>query len=256
MRISIITDVLNASDTIAETINNVLSQTYRNIEYIVVDGHSRDGTVEIVERYRDELAAFVSEPDNNHFEAMNKGLDLATGEVIGFLHADDVFADNAVISDVAGAFSEGDVDCLWGDLVYVSNADPSKVVRYWRSCPYRPNLFKRGWMPPHPTFFARRNVYRQYGYFNTSFPISADYELMLRFLHKHRITTHYLPRVLVKMRLGGLSNRSVRNILQKSVEDCRAWRVNRLQGGIPTVLMKNVSKIPQFFVREKLSAAR
>ena len=217
----------------------------------MVDGSSRDGTVEIVERYRRELAAFVSEPDNNHFEAMNKGLDRATGEIVGFLHADDLFADNRVIADVADAFEEHGADCLWGDLVYVSNSDPAKVVRYWRSCPYRPNLFKWGWMPPHPTFFARRRIYERYGQFDTSLPISGDYELMLRFLHKHELATHYLPRVLVRMRLGGLSNKSARNVVQKSLQDFQAWRVNHLHGGIPTIFMKNVSKIPQFFVRER-----
>jgi len=249
MKVSIITDVLNAKDTIEQAIQSVLNQTYSNIEYIIVDGRSADGTVKIIKTYRDRLAAFISEPDNNHFEAMNKGLRLATGEVIGFLHADDVFASNQIIEKIAAAFAHRRVDCLWGDLVYVSNKNPEKVIRFWRSCNYRHGLFKRGWMPPHPTFFVCKSVYEQYGCFNTDLPISADYELMLRFLHKHRISFCYLPEVLVRMRLGGLSNKSFKNIMQKSMEDYRAWGVNGLAVGIHTIMMKNLSKIPQFFVK-------
>lgn len=249
MLISIITDVLNAKDTIEDVIQSILCQTYKNIEYIVVDGKSTDGTVEIINKYRDRISEFISEPDNNHFEAMNKGLKLATGDVVGFLHADDYFATDEVIEMVARIFKERDIDCLWGDLVYVSSRNPKKVIRYWKSCNYSDNLFKKGWMPAHPTFFVKRWVYEKYGYFNTDLEISADYEMMLRFLHKYNISSYYLPEVLVKMRTGGLSNKNLKNMFKKSIEDYKAWKLNELDGGIYIIIMKNILKLHQFFVR-------
>ena len=249
MRVSIITIVLNAEDTIEDTILSVLGQTYKDIEYIVVDGASIDGTIKIINKYRDRMAEYISEHDDSYSEAMNKGLRLATGEIVGFLHADDIYATDKVLRQMVGVFRERDVDCLWGDLVYVSKMDPEKVVRYWRSCEYRNYLFKSGWMPPHPTFFAKKTVYERYGYFNTDLRISADYEMMLRLLHKHKISSYYLPEIMVRMRLGGLSNRSLKNLVQKSTEDYRAWRINELKASVPTVLAKNISKIPQFFMR-------
>jgi len=253
MKVSIITDVLNGSDTIEDAIKNVLGQTYQNIEYIVVDGSSTDGTLDIIDRYRDRISTFISEPDNNHFEAMNKGIDLATGDIVGFLHADDFFADERVIEKVADAFTEKGADCLWGDLVYVNKKDTDRIVRYWRSCAYRDGLFRRGWMPPHPTFFAKRDVYERYGYFNTKLPIAADYEIMLRFLKANKLDSCYLPEIMVKMRLGGLSNRSLKNIVKKSMEDLEAWRLNRLRGRVPAIFLKNVTKLPQFFVKNERS---
>jgi glycosyltransferase len=249
MKVSIITDVLNAKDTIEDTVLNVLCQTYKDIEYIVIDGKSTDGTIEVIDKYRARIDKFVSEPDNNHFEAMNKGLKLATGEIVGFLHSDDVYATDKIVARVAKEFEERDMDCLWGDLVYVSKKNPEKVLRYWRSCDYRDYLFNSGWMPPHPTFFAKRTVYESYGYFDTNLQISADYEMMLRLLHIHRISSYYLSGIMVKMRAGGLSNRSIRNLLHKSREDYRAWRINELKASVPRVVAKNVSKIPQFFMR-------
>ena len=159
MKISIITDVLNAADTIEDAIRSVLSQTYKDIEYIIVDGNSTDGTMAIANKYRDKINKCISEPDNNHFEAMNKGLKLATGQIIGFLHADDFFATDRTIEKIANAFIQKNIDCLWGDLIYVSKKDPQKVIRFWKSRDYRDGLFKRGWMPPHPTFFAKKIVY-------------------------------------------------------------------------------------------------
>jgi len=249
MKVSIITDVLNAKDTIGDAIRSVLTQTYKNIEYLVVDGRSTDGTIEVINKYQDRIAKIVSEPDGNHFEAMNKGLTLATGDIIAYLHADDVFASEKVIEKVISVFERTDVDCVWGDLVYVSSKNPNRVVRYWKSCAYRDNLFALGWMPPHPTFFVKKSVYEKYGYFKTNLPISADYELMLRFLHKHNISGYYLPEVLVRMRTGGLSNKSIRNIIQKSIEDYRAWKTNDEGCAIITIAMKNIQKVPQLFTR-------
>jgi glycosyltransferase involved in cell wall biosynthesis len=246
MRVSIITDVLNAKDTIEETILSVLEQNYPEIEYIIVDGASCDGTLEIIRRYQDRISKIISEKDRNHFEAMNKGLKVASGEVIGFLHADDVFAHSDVVTKIVSAFKMSGADCVWADLVYVSNKNPERVIRYWKSSPYRAGAFRLGWMPAHPTFFVRKWVYEKYGYFNLDLPISADYELMLRFLHKHNISGYYIPEMLVKMRLGGLSNRSFKNFFQKSMEDYRAWKINRLHIGWEVIILKMLIKLPQF----------
>lgn len=249
MKFSIITPVLNSEDTIEDTILSVLGQTYIDIEYIIVDGQSTDRTIEIVNSFRERISAFISEYDSGYAEAMNKGLELATGDVVGFLHSDDVYATDEIIAQVAKEFEEREIDCLWGDLVYVSKKNPKRVLRYWRSCNYRDYLFNSGWMPPHPTFFAKRTVYESYGYFDTNLQISADYEMMLRLLHRHKIPSYYLSTIMVKMRAGGLSNRSIKNLLHKSIEDYRAWRINDLKASVPRLVAKNVSKIPQFFMR-------
>jgi len=249
MLVSIITDVLNAEDTIEEAICSLLRQTYKNVEYIIIDGKSDDRTIGIIDKYRGNISKFVSEPDNNHFEAMNKGLKFAIGDIVGFLHADDFFATDEALEKIVEMFKEKKVDCLWGDLVYVDGKNKEKIIRYWKSCGYQDSLFKNGWMPPHPSFFVKRHIYEKYGYFNTNLPISADYEIMLRFLYKYRISSCYLPEVLVGMRAGGLSNRNLKNIIQKSREDYMSWKANRLNIGIQTILLKNIIKIPQFFVR-------
>lgn len=252
MKVSIITDVLNSSDTIKDAIESVLAQTYQDIEYLIVDGQSTDGTMDIIRSYRDKITRIVSEPDNNHFEAMNKGIGLATGDIIAFLHSDDIFESENIVEKVMNVFLNTNVDCVWGDLVYVSKHNPAKVVRYWRSCSYKRNLFLYGWMPPHPTLFVKKSIYEKYGYFNTHLPISADYELMIRFLHKHGIIGYYIPEILVRMRTGGLSNKNLINMVQKSMEDYKAWKTNNLEGVLLALPMKNIQKIPQFFLKEQL----
>jgi len=259
---------------------SVLAQTYDDIEYIVIDGGSTDGTMDVIENGKRQLVMgkgqgsavirIISEPDKGIYDALNKGIKLATGDVIGFLHADDIYADASVIGKVAAAMSQSNADSCYGDLVYVRDRGPGSevmgngrglvrrnthygsrftVVRYWKSRPYENGLFERGWMPPHPTFFVRRKVYETFGFFDTSFKIAADYELMLRFLHRHGISTQYIPEVLIKMRLGGASNGSLKNIFIKTAEDYKAWRVNHLQNRFYTIPFKNLSKIPQFFIR-------
>jgi len=247
MKISIITDVLNAKDTVESTIESVLAQTYQNIEYIIVDGVSTDGTLEIIKKYNNRIFKFISEPDVNHFDAMNKGISAATGDVIGFLHADDFFTNNNVLEKVMGAFEKETVDSVWGDIVYVGKSNTKKIIRYWKSSPYRENLFKKGWMPPHPAFFVKKWVYDKYGDFNIDLEIASDYELMLRFLHKNNISNYYISEVLVGMRVGGLSNGSIKNIIQKCSEDFKSWKLNNLKGVARAIFLKNISKIPQFF---------
>ena len=248
MKISVITAVYNAEDTIADAIESVLAQDYSDVELVVIDGASTDGTKDLLELYRDRISAFVSEPDNGIYDALNKGLKHASGDVVGFLHADDLFADSMALSRIADAFATNDCDAVYGDLIYVGRQNPDKVIRYWKSGDYSRNKLKRGWMPPHPTFFAYRNIYEKYGGFDTSFRIAADYDCMLRFLTRANARCVYVPRVLVRMRLGGVSNRSLVNILRKSREDYRALRKHNV-GGLGTLLWKNVRKLSQFGIK-------
>lgn len=245
MKISIITSVYNNQETIAEAMESVLSQTYSDIEYIIVDGGSSDNTVDIIKNYQDRLGAFISEPDNGIYDGLNKGINLATGDVIGFLHSDDLYQDNTVIAKVAQAFINNATDSVYGDLTYVNKSDPSKIIRFWQSGEFTLKKLNYGWMPPHPTFFVRRSIYQQYGCFDTHFKIAADYDLMLRFLGKYKISTYYIPSVLIKMRVGGASNKSLKNVLKKSTEDLQAMRNNQM-GGWVCLLIKNLSKLGQF----------
>lgn len=214
----------------------------------MIDGASTDGSLQVIEKYRDRIGVLVSEPDRGIYDALNKGVARATGDVVGFLHADDLFADQNVLAKVAAAFEDPAVEAVYGDLTYVSKADTNNVIRYWKSGEFTRSALIQGWMPPHPTFYVRRSIYEQHGHFDTSFRIAADYDCMLRFLGKAGIRVRYIPEVLVNMRVGGASNRSLKNIIRKSKEDLRALRNNGL-GGLSTLLFKNLRKVPQFFRR-------
>ncbi len=251
MKVSIITAVYNARETVGDAIESVLAQSYPGIEHIVVDGASTDGTREVLEGYRENLGVLISEKDNGIYDALNKGIALASGDIVGFLHADDMYASNRAVKQITDAFSDPAVDAVYGDLVYVNKVACDKVVRYWRAGEYSRSKLKSGWMPPHPTFYVRRSLYERMGGFDTSLRVAADYDCMLRFLWCGEIKCHYVPEVLVKMRLGGASNRSIANILRKSAEDYRVIRRNKV-GGVHTLIWKNISKIPQFVVRERL----
>ena len=246
MNLSIITAVRNGAETLRGCIESVQKQTIP-AEHIIIDGASTDGTFDIIAQYRSSIAKVISEPDKGIYDALNKGLRLASGDVIGLLHGDDLYAHDKVLESVVKVFEEQNVDSCYGDLLYVDKNDTERVIRYWGASEYHHGKFKYGWMPPHPTFFVRREIYEKYGHFNTDFRIAADYELMLRFLEKYGISSRYIPRILVKMRVGGLSNKSLRNMFIKSSEDYRAWKVNNLSGGLGTIILKNVTKIPQFF---------
>jgi glycosyltransferase len=245
---SIITAVFNNRETIAAALDSVLAQVEADCELVVIDGGSTDGTLEVLRAYAGRLAVLVSEPDTGIYDALNKGIQRARGDVIGFLHSDDLLADDRVLERVATAFASPDIDAVYGDLQYVRKDDTSKLVRYWKAGQFTHTKLHWGWMPPHPTFFVRRSVYERLGGFDTSFRIAADYDLMLRFLGRGLAVT-YIPAVLVKMRVGGASNRSLKNILRKSQEDWRALRRNRV-GGLGALAWKNLSKIRQFFIRE------
>ena len=246
MNISIITVCFNSARTIEDTIKSVLSQDYNSIEYIVVDGKSTDGTLEILAKYSGQISRQISEPDSGIYDAMNKGIKLATGNIIGFLNSDDVYANEDIITKVAQVMQNKNVDCCYGDLEYVAENNPGKIVRKWKSRPYQENLFRKGWHPPHPTFFAKKSIFHKYGAFDTSKDIGADYELMLRFLQRYNINAEYIPHVLVKMRSGGISNKNPYQIIKANIECYQAWRKNGLKVSPFIMLKKPASKLIQY----------
>lgn len=247
LKVSIITVAFNAEKSIEDTINSVLNQSYKNIEYIIVDGLSSDNTVEVCRKFKNKIATLISEKDKGLYDAMNKGLSLATGDIIGVLNSDDFYANNEVISKVVQKFESENIEGLYSDLVYVEEEDTSKVTRTWVSGEYKENAFVKGWMPPHPTFFVKNECYQKLGNYSLELKSAADYELMLRMIHKHKIKIGYLPEVTIRMRVGGVSNSSLKNRLNANKEDRRAWEMNGLKPGSLTLIRKPLSKIGQFF---------
>ncbi|MXX53349.1 MAG: glycosyltransferase [Dehalococcoidia bacterium] len=244
MKISVITPVFNDS-RVARALDSILSQRHdHELEIIVVDAGSTDDTMEILRGYEDRIATLISEPDDGIYDGMNKGVRLATGDVVGILNADDRYADEFVLRDVLETFSDSGTDACYGNLVYVNDND--EIVRYWKSGGHSAGKWYWGWMPPHPTFFVRKNMYEQYGVFDLGFPIAGDYELMLRLLFKERVRVEYLDRVLVRMALGGASNGSIPSIIKANQEVARAWRRNDLNGGFLVPFLKPASKVFQF----------
>jgi glycosyltransferase involved in cell wall biosynthesis len=233
-------------DTIAEAIKSVLQQTYGNIEYIIVDGASTDGTVAVIQQYEGKISHFVTERDGGLYNALNKGINLSTGDVVGFLHADDTFYGPESIAKVVNAFIKDNTDSVYGDLVYVDPKKTNKLIRNWKSGDFESKKFIYGWMPPHPTFYVKREVYQRLGLYNTEFESAADYELMLRYLYKHQISVTYIPECLVKMRNGGKSNLSLSNRIKANNEDYRAWVINGLKPKIYTRYLKPLRKLIQW----------
>lgn len=245
MTLSIITPTFNSAATMRDTLQSVASQTYSDIEHIIVDGLSRDNTLEIVRSFP-HVRKLVSEKDKGIFDGMNKGLSLATGEVVGILNSDDLYQHSQVIEKVMDRFSDPAVDVVYGDLLYVDANDLNRVVRYWKAGNYSRKSFYNGWMPPHPTFFVRRKYYEQFGNFHIELRSAADYELMLRFLLRHQLRPSYIPEVLVKMRMGGNSNASLRGRLKANAEDRASWTMNGLKPYPWTLWLKPLRKLPQF----------
>lgn len=246
MKVSIITVSYNSAETINDCILSVLGQSYPHIEYIIVDGNSTDKTLDIISSHREGIHTVISEPDDGIYHAMNKGIAACTGDVVGILNSDDVYADENVIADVVKLLTSSGAAACYGDLVYVNRTDLDKVQRTWISGPYQREKFLKGWMPPHPTFYLKREFYEQYGDFNLEFRTSADYELMLRMLFKNELSAAYLSRTLVRMRAGGQSNLSLKNRLRANREDRRAWSVNGIKPSFLTIIRKPLSKIGQF----------
>lgn len=245
MKLSVITATYNSEKTIVDTLNSMNEQEYQDIEHIIIDGGSSDSTLNLIKQYGHKVSIVVSEPDNGIYDALNKGISLATGDIIGFLHSDDTFFDHFVLSDIASKFYLGSFDAIYGDLNYIDRNDPNKIIRRWLSGEYAYKKLSRGWMPPHPTFYMRKTIYDRLGGFNTSLRISADYDSMLRYFCQGKIDVGYIPRVLLNMKVGGESNRSIGNMIKKSKEDLLVIKHHKI-GGLITLLNKNLTKIPQF----------
>lgn len=242
MEISVITAVYNRADTLAEALRSVAAQSHPFVHHVVQDGQSTDGSLEIIQQFAGQDV--VSEPDFGLYDALNRGLLRARGEVVGFLHSDDVLADVDVLRDVARVLADPNIDGVYGDLDYVAQDDPTRVVRHWVAGPYQQDRLPWGWMPPHPTLFLKRSVYDRFGVFDTNMSISADYDAMLRFM-TGGVRLAYIDRVLVRMRTGGASNKSFQHVLRKMIEDHRAIRRYGLPG-MATLMSKNLRKIGQF----------
>ena len=247
MKISIITATYNCASTLRDTIKSISSQTAReHIEYIIIDGGSDDGTLQIIKDNSNHIDHWISEADNGIYDALNKGLQMATGDWIGFLHADDIFANDQTIEKIIDAADEKEINAIYGNLQYVQQHPPHKVIRQWISQSFQPKLLKRGWMPPHPTVYITRNHYKTIGSFNINYLISADYDLMLRLFSHPQTKSMHINEVLIKMKIGGASNRSIGNIILKSKEDFLALKRNKI-GGFYSLAIKNLSKVNQFF---------
>lgn len=245
-KISVVTAVFNREKTIAEAIQSVASQDHSNVEHIIQDGCSEDGTLAVIGHVAGPDVSLQSLRDNGIYEGINNGIKRTTGDIVGLMHSDDLFASSHVLTRVAEVMADPTIDGVYGDLDYVSARDTNRTIRKWRSGPYCPSNLQRGWMPPHPTLYLRRKVFDQWGLYDTTFRIAADYDAMLRYLTRGEIKLTYVPEVFVKMRVGGESNGSVGKVLRKSAEDYRAIRANGV-GGMKTLALKNLSKIKQFF---------
>ena len=246
MKITVITASFNNSSTLPQTIDSLLSQSFKNIEYIVIDGNSTDGTKEILQSNSSNITKIISEKDSGIYDALNKGITLASGEIIGFLHADDTYASTDILDKIAAAFSQSpSIWAVYGDLQFVSQENTSKVIRSWKSKPFKPNLLARGWMPAHPTLFFRKEVYEKYGHFNTNYRIAADYDFILRVFSQPGFSATYIPEVFINMRMGGASTGSLKNLLLKSKEDYLILRRNKI-GNVFTLILKIFSKVSQF----------
>ncbi len=248
-KLSIVTVCLNSAQTITDTMTSVKGQSYPDIEHIVIDGGSTDGTQSLVREHGERVSRFVSEPDSGIYDAMNKGLALASGDVVGFLNADDVFASPLAAARIAQEFATKDVDACYGDLVYVGSDDPSRVIRYWRGGVYRHGLCAQGWAPPHPTFYVRREVYARHGAFNSDLRVASDFELALRLLDVAGIPVRYIPEVLVRMRVGGASNGTLRGILRGHQDMAAALRAHGLPAGWGWSVRRLARRVPQFLSR-------
>jgi glycosyltransferase involved in cell wall biosynthesis len=247
MRISVITVCYNSGATLADTLDSVSAQNFPDLEHIVVDGGSTDNTLDIVKAHGTRVSRLLHGPDLGLYDAVNKGIRVSTGDVVGIMHSDDIYSGPEVLQKVADFMGRAAVDSCYGDLVYVERNDIKKITRYWRSGDFAPERFRVGWMPPHLAFFLRRAMYEKHGLYDLSFPLASDYELMLRMLYRHKVTCAYLPDVLVKMRAGGASGYGPFNTPRMLLENYRAWRRNGLSSTPLTFLLKPLLKLRQFY---------
>lgn len=240
-----VTVVYNAQNTIARCIESVINQKNIDLEYIIIDGGSTDNTLQIIAQYKSVISFFISEPDKGIYDAMNKGIKMATGNIVGILNADDHFADDLVLYSVIQAFTNPEIDVLYGNLNFVDAND--KIVRKWHAKKCGNNSFNRGFMPPHPTFYSRRQLFEKLGFYELGYGSAADYELMVRFMHKHKVRSFYLNKIMVIMRAGGVSNKNLKNRLQAWKHDLKAMRENKIAFPLLAMMLKPLQKINQFF---------
>lgn len=248
MKVSIITATYNSQHTLEVCMDSVLNQTYKDIEYVVIDGNSSDGTVDLIKSKAKihSNIVWISERDKGIYDALNKGIDKASGAIVGFVHSDDFLADTSIVEKIVDAFQTKKVDGVYGNLHYVQFNDVNSIVRNWTSQPYKRKLLNRGWMPAHPTLFLRDTIYKEHGKFNIDYRIAADYDFILRIFKVSDYKFYFLPETITKMRVGGASNRSLKNLMLKTKEDYRAARTNSVGMPLLTVGLKNLSKIPQW----------
>lgn len=247
MKISIITATLNSEKNLADCLKSVAVQTYKNIEHIVIDGGSNDKTLEIIKSSL-SVSKYISEPDKGIYNALNKGISLATGDIIGFLHSDDIFSSSDIIQKIADLFS-GNIQGVYGNLVYISAENKTKIVRTWKSKPFNHKYLKYGWVPAHNTLFLRKEVYEKYGLFDISFKIAGDYDFMLSIMKSNQLNFAYLPKIVTRMRMGGVSTGNLNNLITKSKEDLRALKNNGFKFPFLVLVAKNLRKLPQLIIR-------
>lgn len=247
MKVSLITVTYNSENTLYNTIESIRNQDYPDIEYIIVDGNSTDGTVEIIKNNTDVISKWISEPDNGLYDAMNKGIKLASGNVIGILNSDDFYIDKNVISDIVNCFIENNVDAVHAELFYVEQFNTDKIVRHWKTGDYTLRAFLNGWHPAHPTLFLKKNVYEKYGSFNLNFRLAADFELMCRLFEKQGLSSSYLKRPIIKMRLGGATSKNLKNIIKQNLECYRAFKVNNIKVSPLYIVNRIIPKLKQYF---------
>ena len=243
MKVSLITVSYNSATTIKDTIDSVLAQDYHDLEYVIVDGKSKDTTVDIVKSYSDKISRWISEPDKGIYDGMNKGLKMVTGDVVGMLNSDDFYADHTIISQVAKVFEDENIDAVFGDLIFVDPKNLKKQVRSYSSKGWHPGKFARGFMPAHPTFFVRRKFYEKYGLFKTDYKIASDYEMLIRLLYVHKLRYKYLPLTMVIMRMGGVSSSGIRSNILLNKEIKRACHENGIRTNLPLIYMKYFTKV-------------
>jgi glycosyltransferase involved in cell wall biosynthesis len=254
MKVTIITAVYNGAEHIASCIDSVLNQDYPEIEYIVIDGASKDNTLEIVKSYGSRIAHCISEPDKGMYDAMNKGLRLATGDIVGILNSDDFYADTTILRQIVETFQKTKVDSLYADIAFVSKENLEKIIRYYSSASFKPWKFRFGYMPAHPSFFLKREMYEKYGLFKPDFKLCADFDLLVRLYHTHHITSVYFPKMVVKMRMGGKSNQSLKNILLLNKEILRGCLENGIQTNLVFIYLKYFTKVFELFFNKKNKA--
>lgn len=248
MKVSIITVVYNRAKTIERAVQSVLRQSYANVEYIVVDGASKDGTLEVVNKYQSRIARIVSEKDNGVYDALNKGIKLATGDVVGILHADDEFADDSIIQQIVDVLQNNKhIDCVYGDVGFVKEEAPGKIIRYYSSAIFKPGLFKYGFMPAHPTFFCYKKFFDQYGLYRTDMDIASDFDLLLRYLKKHAIQSAYIPKMLVRMNLGGKSTKGIASTIRINKEIKQILSENKIPSSYLRLYSRYFIKVQEYW---------